>query len=111
MPRGRGWEQCVRREPVISCRAFRRQRKLYSPSPCFLKYFPRGRAGHAFCYPSSSASVVFQEAVMDTGIAVARPEADPHIVKQWAAEDYAIAVGLLRECPYHGEPYKPGKAY
>ena len=48
---------------------------------------------------------------MDTGIAVARPEADPHIVKQWAAEDYAIAVGLLRECPYHGEPYKPGKAY
>lgn len=46
---------------------------------------------------------------MDTGIAVARREADPQIVKQWAAEDYAIAVGLLRECPYHGEPYKPGR--
>lgn len=47
---------------------------------------------------------------MDRGVAVARPEADAQIVKQWAAEDYAIAVGLLRECPYHGEPYKPRKA-
>ena len=31
---------------------------------------------------------------------------DPQVVKQWAAEDFAIAVGLLRECPYHGEPFK-----
>lgn len=28
-------------------------------------------------------------------------------IKQWAAEDYAISIGLLRECPYHGEPYQP----
>jgi len=27
-------------------------------------------------------------------------------VKQWAAEDFAIAIGLLRECPYHGQPFK-----
>jgi len=45
---------------------------------------------------------------MDTHFATARREPDPQIMKQWAAEDYAIAVGLLRECPYHGEPYKPG---
>jgi hypothetical protein len=44
---------------------------------------------------------------MDTGAAVVRPESDPQVMKQWAAEDFAIAVGLLRECPYHGEPYKP----
>ena len=31
---------------------------------------------------------------------------DPQMIKQWAAEDYAISAGLLRECPYHGEPYK-----
>ena len=31
---------------------------------------------------------------------------DPQIVKQWAAEDVAIAMGLLRECPYHGQPFK-----
>src|SRR5438105_1539459 len=31
---------------------------------------------------------------------------DPKVVKQWAAEDFAIAVGLLRECPYHGQPFK-----
>ena len=31
---------------------------------------------------------------------------DPQIVKQWAAEDFAISIGLLRECPYHGQPYK-----
>jgi hypothetical protein len=30
--------------------------------------------------------------------------------KQWAAEDYAITVGLLRECPYHGEPFKARRA-
>jgi hypothetical protein len=31
---------------------------------------------------------------------------DAQIVKQWAAEDFAIAMGLLRECPYHGQPFK-----
>ena len=31
---------------------------------------------------------------------------DPNAIKQWAAEDFAIAIGLLRECPYHGQPYK-----
>ena len=31
---------------------------------------------------------------------------DQQLVKQWAAEDFAIAIGLLRECPYHGEPFK-----
>jgi hypothetical protein len=31
---------------------------------------------------------------------------DPQVVKRWAAEDFAIAIGLLRECPYHGEPFK-----
>jgi hypothetical protein len=31
---------------------------------------------------------------------------DPLAVKQWAAEDFAISVGLLRECPYHGQPFK-----
>ena len=34
------------------------------------------------------------------------PKSDPQIVKQWAAEDFAISIGLLRECPYHGQPYK-----
>jgi hypothetical protein len=32
---------------------------------------------------------------------------DPQLVKEWAAEDVAIAMGLLRECPYHGEPFRP----
>jgi hypothetical protein len=31
---------------------------------------------------------------------------DPQVVKQWAAEDFALAVGLLRECPFHGQPFK-----
>ena len=35
---------------------------------------------------------------------------DPQILKQWAAEDFAINVGLLRECPYHGEPFKAPKS-
>src|SRR5215210_6132704 len=36
-----------------------------------------------------------------------RPQqSDPQAVKQWAAEDFAISIGLLRECPYHGQPYK-----
>jgi hypothetical protein len=48
------------------------------------------------------------EAVMETGAALYRPEIDPQAMKQWAAEDFAISIGLLRECPYHGEPYKAG---
>jgi hypothetical protein len=31
---------------------------------------------------------------------------DSQAVKQWAAEDFAISIGLLRECPYHGQPFK-----
>jgi hypothetical protein len=31
---------------------------------------------------------------------------DPQAMKRWAAEDVAIAMGLLRECPYHGQPFK-----
>ena len=46
---------------------------------------------------------------MDTALSAVRPEADLQAAKQWAAEDFAIAVGLLRECPYHGEPYKARK--
>ena len=37
---------------------------------------------------------------------VASEKSDPQAVKQWAAEDFAIAIGLLRECPYHGQPFK-----
>ena len=33
-------------------------------------------------------------------------KSDSQAVKQWAAEDFAIAIGLLRECPYHGQPFK-----
>ena len=40
-----------------------------------------------------------------TGL-VGSEKPDPQAVKQWAAEDFAIAVGLLRECPYHGLPFK-----
>jgi hypothetical protein len=36
-------------------------------------------------------------------------QSDPQVVKQWAAEDFAIAIGLLRECPYHGQPFKAHK--
>ena len=25
----------------------------------------------------------------------------------WAAENFALSIGLLRECPYHGEPFQP----
>lgn len=31
---------------------------------------------------------------------------DLHAIKQWAAEDFAISIGWLRECPYHGQPFK-----
>jgi hypothetical protein len=37
-------------------------------------------------------------------------KSDPQVVKQWAAEDFAISIGLLRECPYHGQPFKTRKA-
>ena len=40
---------------------------------------------------------------------VGSPQTDQQLVKQWAAEDFAIAIGLLRECPYHGEPFKAQK--
>jgi hypothetical protein len=33
-------------------------------------------------------------------------KSDPQTVKQWAAEDFAINIGWLRECPYHGQPFK-----
>ena len=33
-------------------------------------------------------------------------KSDPQTIKQWAAEDFAINAGLLRECPFHGEPFK-----
>jgi hypothetical protein len=37
---------------------------------------------------------------------VGSQKSDPQVVKQWAAEDFAISIGLLRECPYHGQPFK-----
>jgi hypothetical protein len=37
-------------------------------------------------------------------------KSDPNAVKQWAAEDFAISIGLLRECPYHGQPFKAKRA-
>jgi hypothetical protein len=37
---------------------------------------------------------------------VGSKQSDPQVLKQWAAEDFAIAIGLLRECPYHGQPFK-----
>jgi len=37
---------------------------------------------------------------------VGTEKSDPQALKQWAAEDFAISVGLLRECPYHGQPFK-----
>ena len=33
-------------------------------------------------------------------------EGEFQAAKQWAAEDVAIAIGLLRECPFHGQPFK-----
>lgn len=44
---------------------------------------------------------------MSVAIPVARSDAsDASAIKQWAAEDFAISIGLLRECPYHGQPFK-----
>ena len=37
---------------------------------------------------------------------VGSTKCDPQSLKQWAAEDFAIAIGLLRECPYHGQPFQ-----
>ncbi|MGZ8202432.1 MAG: hypothetical protein ACXWUB_04220 [Burkholderiales bacterium] len=37
-------------------------------------------------------------------------KSDPQVVKQWAAEDLAISIGLLRECPFHGQPFKAKKS-
>jgi hypothetical protein len=37
-------------------------------------------------------------------------KSDPQTIKQWAAEDFAINAGLLRECPFHGQPFKAPKA-
>ena len=34
-------------------------------------------------------------------------QSDAQALKQWAAEDLAISLGVLRECPYHGQPFKP----
>lgn len=34
---------------------------------------------------------------------------DPQTDKQWAAEDFAISIGLLRECPYHGQPFQASR--
>ena len=36
-------------------------------------------------------------------------ESHSQAAKQWAAEDFAISIGLLRECPFHGQPFKPHK--
>ncbi|HYH40350.1 MAG TPA: hypothetical protein VD867_00080 [Burkholderiales bacterium] len=44
---------------------------------------------------------------MDATVPMIRVEkTDAQAVKQWAAEDFAISIGLLCECPYHGEPFK-----
>ena len=37
---------------------------------------------------------------------VGSEQSDSQSARQWAAEDFAIAIGLLRECPYHGQPFK-----
>ena len=31
--------------------------------------------------------------------------------QRWAAEEAALQLGLLRECPYHGEPFKAPAAH
>ena len=35
---------------------------------------------------------------------------DRATLRRWAAEHIAVEQGVLRECPYHGEPYRPGSA-
>jgi hypothetical protein len=44
-----------------------------------------------------------------TPLIVSTENTDPQALKQWAAEDFAISIGLLRECPYHGQPFKPDR--
>lgn len=41
-----------------------------------------------------------------TPLVAALEKSDPQVLRQWAAEDFAIAIGLLHECPYHGQPFK-----
>lgn len=45
---------------------------------------------------------------MNTNRAARLPasDGDEIRIKRWAAEDFAVAIGLLRECPYHGRPYR-----
>src|SRR5688572_24538028 len=47
---------------------------------------------------------------MQTTTLFGSEQCDPQTVKQWAAEDFAINMGLLRECPYHGQPFKAPNA-
>ena len=42
----------------------------------------------------------------NTAALVAASDGDQVLAKRWAAEDFAVAIGLLRECPYHGRPYR-----
>ena len=42
----------------------------------------------------------------NTATRLVAPDADDIRTKRWAAEDFAVAIGLLRECPYHGRPYR-----
>ena len=41
-----------------------------------------------------------------TATRLAQDQQDSQAMKRWAAEDFAVAIGLLRECPYHGRPYR-----
>src|SRR5687767_13660558 len=94
--------------PVNSSPSIRRAAQTLPRIACAPFRFPRCPIEACDLLRHPDEFVVPEEAIMDAGVAVARREADPQIMKRWAAEDYAIAVGLLRECPYHGEPYKPG---
>jgi len=35
---------------------------------------------------------------------------DRATLRRWAAEHISVELGVLRECPYHGEPYRPQNA-
>jgi hypothetical protein len=44
-----------------------------------------------------------------TPLVTSADRSDLQVSKDWAAEDLAISLGILRECPYHGQPFKvPG---
>lgn len=45
-----------------------------------------------------------------TATRLAAGEHESQAMKRWAAEDFAVAIGLLRECPYHGRPYRADQA-